>query len=110
MADNSELPDDHNIADIAGAISSEDVDSSDEKITAKDTFAETFEQLMSILSDQLRETSAEQFVVIVKHSEAKEPFVFYGAPHVVDAAALMAGVLREIKKDLFDELDTEPRN
>lgn len=92
MSDNIELPTQENDEENGQAI-----------------FEERFAAAMNQFREVFREMGIDSMITIAKHSEHDEPMVFFSTPHVVDAASLMAGVLRQIKTELYSELDTEPR-
>jgi len=75
----------------------------------QDIFAATFERLMNGFGEACEKEGVEVAVALVRHPSFKEPIVFYRAPHVMDAAALMAEIMRQIKTQIFSDLDTEPR-
>jgi len=75
----------------------------------QDIFEETFERLMNGFGEACEKEGVEVAIAIAKHPNHEEPLVFYRAQHIVDAASLMAGILRQIKGQVFSDLDTEPR-
>jgi glutamine amidotransferase PdxT len=75
----------------------------------QDIFEETFERLMNGFGETCEKEGVELAVAVARHPDFEEPFVFYRAPHIVDAASLMAEILRQIKGQVFADLDTEPR-
>lgn len=70
-------------------------------------FDDVFQTLMNGFGQTCEEQGIETAIAIAKHPEKDEPIVFYRG-HIIDAAALAAGVLRQIKKQVFDKLNTEP--
>lgn len=72
-------------------------------------FDKTFSKLMDGFGKACEEEGVRIAVALVDHPKYDRPMVFYRAPHIVDAAALMAAILREVKTDVFTSLDTEPQ-
>lgn len=88
--------------------SENDVGDSEEDRRQK-RFAAIFSRLMDGFGEACEKEGVTIAVAIAQHPEAEQPMVFYRAPHICDAGALMAGILREIKTDVFASLDTEPQ-
>ena len=109
MADNSEPLDD--VDDIQSELEDDPKNDGgdDAEDHRQDIFETTFERLMNGFGEACEKEGIEVAVAIAKHPKFEEPMVFYRAPHVVDAASLMADILRQIKGQLFNDLDTEPR-
>jgi hypothetical protein len=72
----------------------------------QDIFEETWNTLMHPFGEACEDHNVEISIAIAKHPDHDEPFVFYRAPHIVDAATLMASVLKGIKSQIFEDLDT----
>lgn len=75
----------------------------------QDIFAAKFERLMNGFGEACESEGVEVAVALVRHPSFKEPMVFYRAPHIAEAATLMAEILRQIKTQIFSDLDTEPQ-
>ena len=75
----------------------------------QDIFEATFKMLMNGFGAACEKEGVEVAIAIAKHPDFEEPFVFYRAPHIVDAASLMAKILRQVKSEIFSDLDTEPQ-
>lgn len=108
MADNSEPLGDDTVQKNLESDSQDDVGDGSEN-HRQDIFEETFERLMNGFGEACEKEGVELAVAIAKHPDFEEPFVFYRAPHIVDAAGLMAEILRQVKGQVFADLDTEPR-
>jgi len=74
----------------------------------QDIFDEQFQALMNGFGEACEKQNIEVAIAIAKHPDREEPIVFFRG-HLVDAAALAANVLRQIKQQLFDNLRTEPK-
>ena len=72
-------------------------------------FEQTFSKLMDGFGAACEAEGVKIAVAIAQHPKIEQPLVFYIAPHIVDAGALMATILREIKTDVNTSLDTEPQ-
>ena len=70
-------------------------------------FEQTFNDLMNKFGEQCQQHNIECAIAIAQHPNYDEPMVFYRAPHIFDAASLMAKILRQIKTELYDDLNTE---
>jgi hypothetical protein len=70
-------------------------------------FDETFSKLMDRFGEACQELGIKNAIAIAKADNFDEPMVFYVAPHIVDAAALMAKVLRQVKTEINNNLNTE---
>ena len=108
MTDKNAPLDDQTIQEEAEVDSKDDHGDGSEN-HRQDIFEETFERLMNGFGEACEREGVEIAVAIAKHPNHEEPLVFYRAHHIVDAASLMAGVLRQIKGQVFSDLDTEPR-
>jgi hypothetical protein len=108
MADKSTPLDDATVQKKSESNSKNDVGDG-QKNHRQDIFAETFENLMNGFGEACEKEGVEIAIAIAKHPDYEEPMVFYRAPHIVDAAKLMAEILRQIKGQIFTDLDTEPR-
>ena len=75
----------------------------------QDIFEEKFQALMNGFGEACQKEGVNVAITIASHPELDQPIVFYRANHIAEAGALMAGVLRQIKSELFADLDTEPR-
>jgi hypothetical protein len=112
MADNSaplKEQDDNKMTSEDLNEESGDNDGDGHEANRQDIFAATFERLMNGFGETCEKEGVEVAVALVKHPDFEEPFVFYRAPHIVDAASLMAEILRQVKSQVFSDLDTEPR-
>ena len=76
----------------------------------QEIFEQTFNDLMNGFGKQCEQHDIQCAIAIAKHSDFEEPLVFYRAPHIVDAATLMAQVLRQVKNELYADLDTDKMN
>ncbi len=74
----------------------------------QDIFAAQFQALMDGFGADCEKNNVDLAIAIAKHPERDEPLVFFRG-HIADAAALAASVLRQIKQELFEQLNTEPR-
>ena len=70
-------------------------------------FDELFQSLMGGFGQACEEQEIEVAFAVARHPKVKEPIVFYRG-HIVDAAALSADVLRQIKQQIYEQLNTEP--
>jgi|GEM_PF-3486555 len=86
----------------------EDENSDSQENRRQDMFEETFQTLMNGFGEACEKEGVEVAIAVAKHPDFKQPMVFYKAGHIVDAASLMAEILRQIKTELFADLDTEP--
>ncbi|MDB4489919.1 hypothetical protein N9045_00235 [bacterium] len=86
----------------------EPVDSIDIDGAAHDQeiFEETFQSLMHPFGKACEEHGIQCAIAIATHPDHDEPFVFYRASHIVEAATLMAGVLKGVKSQILEDLDT----
>lgn len=75
----------------------------------QDIFEATFEKLMNGFGESCEKEGVEVAIAVARHPDFEEPFVFYRAPHIVDAASLMAQIMRQVKGQLLADLDTEPQ-
>lgn len=108
MADKSgPLNEDTTPEDIPNDAENDVGDSSENR--RQDIFEETFERLMNGFGEACEKENVSIAVAVARHPSFEEPMVFYRAPHIVDAASLMAEILRQVKGQLFTDLDTEPR-
>jgi len=73
----------------------------------QEIFEQIFNQLMNGFGEQCEKMQLQCAIAIAKHPDFDEPLVFYNAPHIVEAASLMAQVLRQIKKDILSDLDID---
>lgn len=71
-------------------------------------FDELFQSLMGGFGQACEENGIEVAIAIARHPEIKEPLVFFRG-HIIDAASLSASVLRQIKQEVFEQLDTSDR-
>lgn len=76
----------------------------------QDIFEQTFHSLMNGFGEQCEKHNIHCAVALAKHPDFEDPFVFYRAPHIVDAATLMAQILRQIKSELYADLNTDKTN
>ena len=76
----------------------------------QEIFEQIFNQLMNGFGEQCEKMQLQCAIAIAKHPDFDEPLVFYNAPHIVEAATLMAQVLRQIKKDVLSDLDIDKVN
>ena len=76
----------------------------------QEIFEQTFNDLMNGFGQQCEQHDIQRAIAIAKHSDFEEPLVFYRAPHIVEAAALMAQVLRQVKNELYSDLDTDKKS
>lgn len=77
------------------------------KPNRQEIFEQTFNDLMNGFGEQCEKYDIQCAIALAKHPDFEDPFVFYRASHIVDAAALMAQVLRQIKSDISADLDTD---
>jgi len=70
-------------------------------------FEQTFNQLMNGFGQQCEELKISCAIAIAKHPDHDEPMVFYRGEHILDAATLMADVLRQIKREILSDLDID---
>jgi hypothetical protein len=70
-------------------------------------FDEQFQLLMNGFGQACEDQQIEVALAVAKHPKLNEPIVFYRG-HIIDAATLAAGVLRQIKQQIFEQLNTEP--
>ena len=70
-------------------------------------FDEKFQKVMDKFGEACMDEGITCAIAVAKHPEFDEPMVFYVAPHIVDAASLMAKVLRQIKTQVMNDLNTE---
>lgn len=73
----------------------------------QDIFEQTFNNLMNVFGEQCEKLDVQCAIAIAKHPDFEDPMVFYRAPHIVEAATLMAQVLRQIKGEILADLDTD---
>lgn len=71
-------------------------------------FDELFQSLMGGFGQACEENGVEVAIAIAKHPEIKEPIVFFRG-HIIDAASLSASVLRQIKQEIYEQLNTGDR-
>ena len=84
-------------------------DQASQEPNRQEIFEQTFNNLMNGFGEQCEKYDIPCAIALVKHPDFEDPMVFYRAPHIVDAAALMAQVLRQIKSDISADLDTDKR-
>jgi hypothetical protein len=106
MPDNSE-PLDSDVIQKDSESDLQDGKSDSQENCRQDMFAETFDRLMNGFGKACEKEGVEVAVAIVKHPQHDQPFVFYKGNHIVDAASLMAEILRQIKEQIFADLDTD---
>lgn len=113
MENNDLVPDSHNepYDDSSDHIEYEqneaiEQNSIDSEKSRQDIFEETFQSLMHPFGEACDEHGTTVSIAIAMHPDHEEPFVFYRAPHIVDAATLMASVLKSIKSQILEDLDT----
>lgn len=82
-------------------------DSEQEEPSRQAIFDEKFERIMNKFGEACQNEGISTAIAIAKHPEFDEPMVFYVAPHIIDAAAMMAKVLRQIKTQVMNDLNTE---
>lgn len=70
-------------------------------------FAAIFSKLMDGFGKACEEEGVTTCFAIAKHPSISQPLVFWQGEHIVDAASLMAGVLREIKADILSSLSID---
>jgi hypothetical protein len=70
-------------------------------------FDDVFQALMGGFGQACEDQEVEIALAVAKHPNIKEPIVFYRG-HIVDAASLAADVLRQIKQQIYEQLNTEP--
>jgi hypothetical protein len=81
-------------------------DAASEDNNEQEIFEETFQSLMQPFGKACEEHGIQCAIAIATHPDHGEPFVFYRASHIVEAATLMAGVLKGVKSQIFEDLDT----
>ena len=112
MTNKTELLDDaddqHDTPEITPNDLQNDVND-DVKATSQEIFEQTFSKLMDGFGEACKAEGVKIAIAIAQHPEVEQPLVFFRAPHIVDAGALMAGVLREIKADVNASLDADPQ-
>lgn len=86
-----------------------DQDNQNQKANGQDIFEETFNDLMNEFGKACEKHGVETAIAIAKHPNFDDPMVFFRAGHIIDAASMMANILRQIKTQLYTDLDTEPR-
>lgn len=74
----------------------------------QDIFDAQFQALMNRFGEDCEKNDVQLAIAIAKHPDLDEPIVFFRG-HIVDAASLAAEVLRQIKGQIFEQLNTEPR-
>lgn len=70
-------------------------------------FDEIFSKLMDKFGEACQNEKITNAIAIAKHPDFDQPMVFYVAPHIIDAATLMATVLRQVKTQINNDLNTE---
>ena len=112
MTDKTELLDESDGQSDTPEITPDDLQDGiddDVKATNQKIFEQTFSKLMDGFGEACEAEGVQVAVAIARHPEIEQPLVFYRAPHIVDAGALMAAILREIKTDVIASLDTDPQ-
>ncbi len=112
MTDKTTPLDDDNTSDEVPQESQDDLENEigdDPEEHRQKMFDATFSRLMDGFAEACEKEGVTTAVAIVQHPASTQPMVFYRATHIVDAGALMAAVLREIKTDVSASLDTEPQ-
>lgn len=107
MADTIE-PLEENDAPETTEIQSEDSIGDTHEERRQDIFDEGMQALMDGFGAACEEQGIEVAIAIAKHPQKEEPLVFFRG-HLVDASGLAAGVLRQIKQQIYDQLNTEPK-
>lgn len=75
----------------------------------QEMFESTFDKLMGEFGKACAEEGVSIAIAIAQHPKFKDPMVFYKGSHIIDAAAMMAKILRDIKTEIYNDLDSEPR-
>lgn len=83
------------------------VDGNDSEQDRQAIFDETFAKLMDKFGESCMAEGITTAIAIAKHPKFEEPMVFYVGQHIIDPAALMATVLRQIKTQVLADLNTE---
>tara|TARA_R110000751_G_scaffold154483_4_gene259511 strand:+ start:223 stop:555 length:333 start_codon:yes stop_codon:yes gene_type:complete len=109
MTDNDQFPEEDNMDDSLVENLSNDFDDEtegDEDRSSQDIFEEKFHALMDPFGEACEKENIDIAISIATHPDHDRPLVFYRAPHIVDAATLLAKVLRDIKSQISQDLDT----
>jgi glutamine amidotransferase PdxT len=88
-------------------VSTEDLAANRTAPSRQEIFEQTWNELMNGFGEQCEKHNIDCSIAIAKSGEFDEPFIFYRASHIIEAAYLMAKVLRQIKNDVYAELNTE---
>ena len=96
--------------DAPKIVEAEGTDSAGDKSENRrqDIFDAQFQTLMDGFGEACETHHVETAIAIAKHPEKDEPIVFFRG-HLIDAATLAASVLRQIKRQLDEQLNTNPR-
>lgn len=105
MTDNIVPQEENSAENIEGVQNIDKID--DDHDHRQGIFDELFQALMGGFGQACEEQGVEMAMAIARHPQVKEPIVFYRG-HIVDAAALTADVLRQIKQQIYEQLNTEP--
>jgi hypothetical protein len=103
MDDKIEPPTGENATDSAQKPQQEATEKSEQ-----DIFDELFHALMDNFGEDCEKNSVELAIAIAQHPDHQRPMVFYRG-HLIEAASLAADVLRQVKHELFQRLDTDVR-
>lgn len=87
----------------------ENSNTNDQMPDNKDIFDTIFSNLMDNFGKACEEEGVTVAIAIARHPKFKEPLVFYRAPHIVEAGSLMADILRDIKIQVYHDLNADPQ-
>jgi len=79
----------------------------DDEKSRQEIFDKLSQDLMTKFGQICEEQGVQVALAVAKHPDVDEPVVFYRG-HIVDAASVTAGVLRQVKREVFQQLDTNP--
>lgn len=86
---------------------SEQQDMPPSEVSRQEIFEQTFNDLMNKFGEQCEKLDIPCAIAIAKHPDFEDPMVFYRAPHIVEAATMMAQVLRQVKSEILADLNTD---
>jgi len=104
MTDNIVPQEENSAENIEGVQNIDKMD--DDNNHRQSIFDDVFQLLMGGFGQACEDQEIEIALAVAKHPKIKEPIVFYRG-HIVDAASLTADVLRQIKQQIYEQLNTE---
>lgn len=93
--------------DAGDNINTSDTQETADGKSSQEIFDKLSQDLMTRFGQICEEQGVQVALAVAKHPEVDEPVVFYRG-HIIDAATVTANVLRQVKREVFQQLDTNP--